>query len=128
MLINCNSFAALGARHSSMEDLEAGKRPQIADQVPSGMTTPDPLKEDKKKDKVRPLKIKISALQSYMNNDKLLFQLFVLFQQSISYVRTFYKKTCRIDVTPFFSPFWHLYYHSCVDAMQKCGSWWIKSK
>ncbi len=83
----------MGARHSSMEDLEAGKRPQIADQVPSGTTTPDPLKEDKKKDKVRPLKIKISASQnSYMNNDKLLFQLFVLFQQSISYVRTFYKK------------------------------------
>lgn len=83
----------MGARHSSMEDLEAGKRPQIADQVPSpGTTTPDPLKEDKKKDKVRLLKMIISARQTYMNNDKLLFQLFVLFQQSISYVRTFYKK------------------------------------
>lgn len=35
-----------------MEDLEAGKRPKLVDQVPSGTTTPDPTKEEKKKDKV----------------------------------------------------------------------------
>lgn len=47
-------WTALGARHSSMEDLEGAKRPHMADQHHDpGMGTPDPLKDDKKKDRVR---------------------------------------------------------------------------
>ncbi|ODM98417.1 Protein 4.1 [Orchesella cincta] len=50
--ITSRSMDALGARHSSMEDLETGKRQTLVDQVPSGTTTPDPSKEEKKKDKL----------------------------------------------------------------------------
>ncbi|CAL8069280.1 unnamed protein product [Orchesella dallaii] len=50
--ITSRSMDALGARHSSMEDLEAGKRHTLVDQVPSGTMTPDPTKDEKKKDKL----------------------------------------------------------------------------